>query len=58
MMCNKCGCENITTAYICVNCGNDCQPERTNTGTIKETSSIDRDEEYFEQYGKYQDIHS
>ena len=34
MMCNKCGSNNITTAYICVKCGNDCQPIRTTSGTI------------------------
>ena len=33
-MCNKCGCENITTAFMCENCGNDCQPVRTTSGTV------------------------
>ena len=34
MMCNKCGCENITTAFMCEKCGNDCQPVRTTSGTV------------------------
>ncbi len=50
MMCNKCGCENITTAFICAYCGNDCQPIRTTSGLTSDYSSID----IFNNYQKIQ----